>query len=46
MNEEYKIQGEFIVGAEFTDLTWEDMCDLMCGKPEEDYEEDMEGGEN
>lgn len=31
------------MGAEFTDLTWEDLCDLMCGQPEEDFiEEDDE----
>ena len=24
------------MGAEFTNLTWEDMCDLMCGVPEDD----------
>ena len=24
------------MGMEFTDLTEEELCDLMCGKPEED----------
>ena len=28
------------MGMEFTNLTEEDLCDLMCGKPEEDLEED------
>ena len=27
------------MGMEFTNLTEEELCDLMCGKPEE-YEED------
>lgn len=31
-------------GAVFYDLTPEELCDLMCGDPEEDYEE--EGGED
>lgn len=26
--------------AEFTNLTEEELCDLMCGKPEEDEEEE------
>ena len=30
------------MGAEFTDLTWEDLCDLMCGQPEEDFIEEDE----
>ena len=30
------------MGAEFTDLTWDEMCDLMCGAPEEDMEDDNE----
>ena len=29
------------MGAEFSNLTDEELCDLMCGKPEEDMEEDM-----
>ena len=28
------------MGAEFTNLTEEELCDLMCGKPEEDEEEE------
>ena len=27
------------MGKTFEELTWEELCDLMCGKPEE-------GGEN
>lgn len=27
------------MGKEFTNLTEEELCDLMCGKPEEDEEE-------
>lgn len=27
------------MGKEFHDLTCEELCDLMCGKPEEDEEE-------
>ena len=38
------------MGKKFTDLTWEDMCDLMCGIPEEEPEEDnktkAEGGDD
>ena len=26
------------MGKEFANLTWDDLCDLMCGKPEEDEE--------
>ena len=29
------------MGKEFTNLSQEDLCDLMCGKPEEDI---YEGG--
>lgn len=29
-----------MMGAEFTNLTEEELCDLMCGKPEEDEEEE------
>lgn len=28
------------MGAVFKDLTCEELCDLMCGAPEQDYEED------
>lgn len=28
------------MGMEFTNLTEEELCDLMCGKPEDDGEED------
>ena len=28
------------MGAEFTDLTIEELCELMCGKPEDDGEEE------
>ena len=28
------------MGKTFEELTWEELCDLMCGKPED------EGGEN
>ena len=28
------------MGKTFTNLTEEELCDLMCGKPEEDYEHD------
>ena len=36
------------MGKEYTDLTWKDLCDLMCGTPEDDYEYDdiEEGDEN
>lgn len=27
------------MGMEFTNLTEEELCDLMCGKPEEDEED-------
>ena len=30
------------MGKTFEELTWEELCDLMCGKPEDD----PEGGEN
>ena len=32
------------MGAEFYDLTLEELCDLMCGDPEEDYEEEEDDG--
>lgn len=28
------------MGKTFEDLTWEELCDLMCGKPEEEGGED------
>lgn len=28
------------MGKEFTNLTEEELCDLMCGKPEEDEEDE------
>ena len=31
------------MGAVFYDLTPEELCDLMCGDPEEDYEEEDDG---
>lgn len=35
------------MGAIFTNLTDEELCDLMCGEPEEDYEdEDIEDNVN
>lgn len=30
------------MGMEFTNLTIEDLCELMCGSPESDYKEDDE----
>lgn len=30
------------MGKEFTGLTCEQLCDLMCGDPEEDYDEEEE----
>lgn len=30
------------MGKTFYDLTDEELCDLMCGDPEEDYEDDEE----
>lgn len=30
------------MGKEFNNLTIEEMCDLMCGKPEKDYEDEDE----
>ena len=32
------------MGAVFYDLTPEELCDLMCGDPEEDYEEEEDNG--
>ena len=30
------------MGMTWTNLTCEELCDLMCGAPEEDYEEEEE----
>jgi hypothetical protein len=35
-------KGVQIMGQTFEDLTWEELCDLMCGQPEDDCEEDDE----
>lgn len=32
------------MGMVFYDLTPEELCDLMCGDPEEDYEEEEDNG--
>lgn len=29
------------MGATFENLTWDDLCDLMCGKPEDDSEDEQ-----
>lgn len=37
------------MGATFENLTWDDLCDLMCGGPEmeyEDYEEDFDSDDD
>lgn len=31
------------MGKTFEDLTWEELCDLICGKVEEDDGEEMDG---
>ena len=31
------------MGKTFENLTWDDLCDLMCGGPEEEAEEDEDG---
>ncbi|MBR5677086.1 MAG: hypothetical protein IKX20_03000 [Paludibacteraceae bacterium] len=28
------------MGKTFTNLTWDDLCDLMCGVPEEEWEDE------
>ena len=33
------------MGKTFENLTWDDMCELMCGAPEEDYDEEEEEDE-
>lgn len=30
------------MGKTFEDLTWEELCDLICGKAEEDDGEEMD----
>lgn len=30
------------MGMTFENLTEEEMCDLMCGDPEEDFEDEMD----
>ena len=32
------------MGAVFENLTIEELCDLMCGEPEEEREDDEDGG--
>lgn len=32
------------MGKVFENLTWDDLCDLMCGSPEEDGDDDGERG--
>lgn len=27
------------MGATFENLTWDDLCDLMCGEPEVEYDD-------
>ena len=34
------------MGMVFENLSMEDLCDLMCGMPEEDMEEDEDGNGN
>lgn len=31
-------------GVVFENLTIEELCDLMCGEPEEEWEDDEDGG--
>ena len=38
MNRRDRIEREMVVSS------LEEMCDLMCGAPEEDFEDDSEGG--
>ena len=33
-------KGLIHMGIEFTDLTLEQLCDLMCGKPDDDCDDD------
>ena len=30
------------MGKTFENLTWDDLCDLMCGGPEDEMEEDAD----
>ena len=30
----------------FENLTWDDLCDLMCGRPEEEYEDEDDEDES
>ena len=32
------------MGKEWKNLSLEELCDLMCGDPEEDYEEEEDDG--
>ena len=34
------------MGAVFTDLTLEDLCDLMCGAPEDEPEEEEDDADD
>lgn len=33
------------MGMTFDNLTWDDLCDLMCGCPEDELEEGEDEGE-
>ena len=30
------------MGKTFENLTWDDLCELMCGGPEEEFDEDRD----
>lgn len=34
------------MGMTFENLSWDDLCDLMCGQPEDDGEEAEDGKGN
>lgn len=34
------------MGKTFENLTWDDLCDLMCGSPEDDEEEDFDSDDD
>ena len=34
------------MGKTFENLTWDDLCDLMCGGPEEEYEDEDDESED
>lgn len=34
------------MGKTFENLTWDDLCDLMCGDPEDDEDEDFDSGDD